>query len=216
MIVCSLFNILPLHLAGVLDWLLGLLALGGVSLLALLFNAYFFLPYEEAASLEPWLILFFSPMALAVWLLHPGWALRSLRGVPETGGLLFWRTGLGLGPLVVLTGVVAWVLGDPRLVILFGWLALYGWAGLLICGVLVGAARPLILPSAEGSASASGVWLRVSFSLHLAALMLGGVGIVSQRDDWVRAAGVLILVHGLELALWLLKNLRAPRHPRSP
>ena len=98
--------------------------------------------------------------------------------------------------------------------ILFGWLALYGWAGLLICGALVGATRPLVVSSSEGQASSREVWLRVSFMVHLAGLMMGGVGIVSQRDDWVRAAGVLVLIHGVELALGLLKSLRAPSPAR--
>ena len=120
-----------------LGWLTRLIALGLVSLLVLLFVAYFFLPFEAAASWEPWLILFFSPMVLAVWVLHPAWALHSLAGLPEKSGLLFWRTGLGLGPVVILSGLVAWTLGEPRWVLFFGWLALYGWAGLLVCGALV-------------------------------------------------------------------------------
>ena len=156
------------------------------------------------------MIVFLSPMALAVWLLHPWWSLRSLAGLPENGGLLFWRTGLGLGPFVILSGGVAWILAEPRLVILFGWLALYGWAGLLICGALVGAARQLVRSSGKDFVPAKDVWLRWSFALHMAALMVGGVGIVSRRDDWVRAAGALVLIHGLELAVWLLRNLRVP------
>ena len=158
--------------------------------------------------LGPWVILSLSPMAVAVWGLHPWWALRSVAGLPENGSLLFWRTGLGLGPFVLVSGLVAWFLAEPRLVILFGWLALYGWAGLLVCGVLVGAVRELMGVARADSSATKEAWLRWSFGLHLAALMVGGVGIVSQRDDWIRAAGALVLVHGLELGLWLLANLR--------
>lgn len=191
-----------------LGWLTRLIALGLGSLLVLLFVAYFFLPFESAASWEPWLILFFSPMVLAVWVLHPAWALHSLAGLPEKSGLLFWRTGLGLGPVVILSGLVAWTLGEPRWVLFFGWLALYGWAGLLVCGALVGAAGQWLRPSGAEPSSAGVVWLRGSFALHMAGLICGGVGIVSQSDAWARAAGVLVFLHGLELALWLLKNLR--------
>ena len=195
-------------------WLVRLIALGLASVLTLLLGAYFFLPDEGAATLAPWLILFFSPMALAVWLLHPWWALRSVAGLPENGGLLFWRTGLGLGPFVVVCGGVAWLLDEPRLVILFGWLALYGWAGLLVCGVLVGAVRQLVGVARTHSAATKETWLRFSFGLHVAAIIVGGVGIASQRDDWIRAAGALVLVHGLELGLWLLRSLHARQDER--
>ena len=197
-----------------LGWLVRLIALGLAGVLTLLLGAYFFLPDERAAMLAPWLVLFLSPMALAVWGLHPWWALRSVAGLPENGGLLFWRTGLGLGPFVLVSGLVAWLLGDPRLVILFGWLALYGWAGLLVCGVLVGAVTELVGVARTDSGARKETWLRWSFGLHVAAVMVGGVGIVSQRDDWIRAAGALVLVHGLELGLWLLTNLRTRQDGR--
>ena len=136
--------------------------------------------------------------------------LRSLTGLPESAGLLFWRTGLGLGPFVLICGASAWVWGDTRLIMLFGWLALYGWAGLLVCGALVRVV-PALLGAGPGVPTAGREkWLRFSFGLHLAALVVGGVGIVSQRDDWIRMAGALILLHGLELAFGSVRNLRQP------
>lgn len=181
---------------------------GLVGSTALLLSAYFFLEDEGAAVLSPWVALFTAPMAISVWIFHSWFGLRSLAGLTENAGLLFWRTGLGLGPWVLLCGASAWALGDTRLTLLFGWLALYGWAGLLICGALVRVVPALMDEGGAVWESGRETWLRLSFGLHVAALVVGGVGIVSQRDDWIRIAGLLVLLHGLELAVGSFRTLR--------
>lgn len=186
----------------------GLILAGLAGSMSLLLWTYFFLPGEMGSQLAPWVLCFSAPMPVGVWLLHPRLGLRGLAGVPESAGLLYWRTGLGLAPFALLAGGVAWWWEDARLTLLFGWLALWGWGALLICGSLVAAVPGLLRTVGATPTRAGETWLRIGFGLHLAALVTGGVGIVSQRDDWIRVAGVLILVHGLQLGVWLILNLR--------
>lgn len=194
-----------------LVWIRGLLRLGLIGTVGLLVLAYFFPPQGGAKTLAPWVVLFVAPMAVAVWGLHSWCGLRSLRDGIQSGGLLYWRTGLALGPWVLLSGGVAWSLGDPRSILLFGWLALYGWAGMLVCGALVGLVPRLLLISTPLEDRLNKAWLRLGFGLHLVALGAGSIGILSRHDDWVRLAGALMLLHGLELGGWLLRTLSATR-----
>ena len=102
------------------------LSLAGVPLAAL------------AGATFPLLLATAAPAAVAVWLLHPAMtalliARRKRKKVGES--VHFWWAGLALAPLCLGSAAAAWWL-DPRYAVLFGWLTLFGWAGLIVHGML--------------------------------------------------------------------------------
>lgn len=78
------------------------------------------------------------PAALAVWGIAPVALLHGLnrRKRSADGSVRFWfaalPVALALGPLAI----AAWALPDPRWALAFGWLAIWGWAGTIVHGML--------------------------------------------------------------------------------
>lgn len=79
-----------------------------------------------------------APLAVAVWGIAPAALLHGLvrRKRSADGSVRFWfaalPVALALGPLAV----AAWALPDPRWGLAFGWLAVWGWAGTIVHGML--------------------------------------------------------------------------------
>jgi hypothetical protein len=100
---------------------------------------------------------------------------------------------------------------------LFGWLAIFGWAGTLFSGLLLGTLPGLLSPlSSEGSVRLTRA-AQVGLLGHASALVAGAVGIVGQSDAWCRVAGGLVLADGLWLLVvlvWAMMDSR--RSPSSP
>ncbi|MDG2335608.1 MAG: hypothetical protein P8Q97_15420 [Myxococcota bacterium] len=183
-----------------LDTILGGTALGIFPPFLLLLFGYFFVPSPDQGWIEPWAMGLLAPAALAIWFVHPVLGLSALAGGRRGPGLRHWQLGLGLAPLVLGVGVVAWAQQDLRLGMLFGWLAIFGWAGTLFSGLLLGTLPGLLSPlSSEGSVRLTRA-AQAGLLSHAAALVAGAVGIVAQSDAWCRAAGGLVLADGL----WLL------------
>ena len=166
----------------------------------LVLYTYFGADVSLQARIEPWAAASLVPAAVAIWLVHPLACLSALRGVSRAPGLGYWRLGLVLAPLVLLLAVFARLDADPRLPMLFGWVAVFGWGGTLFSAVLVGTV-PGLLGSA-GRARRAGA-SRLGLALHASALVAGVVGIVAVNDTWCRLAGALVfadaacLVYGL-------------------
>jgi hypothetical protein len=157
-------------------------------------------------------------LILAVWFLHPTVCLRNLAGRKRKRvdwSLRFWQLGLATAPMVGAAAIAAYFLTDPRWDLLFGWLALLGWAGTIVHGMLtrivpflvwlhrfaprIGEIRvpsvKKILPEALA---------RRGFALHAITLYLGVAAILSGVDWLARLTGLLMAVTALALAHMLV------------
>ena len=151
------------------------------------------------------------PAVVAVWLLHPTVVLRSLSAASEDGATLFLRTGLGLGPLVALVGLTALVLGDPSFGVLFGWLAVYGWAATSFAGLVLAMGPRLLSGGAPPPRAAlPETTARIAFGVHLAAVVVGAIAILSTRDTLARITGLLACADAA-LLLYLTIRTCGPR-----
>jgi hypothetical protein len=153
------------------------------------------------------------PAIVAVWGIHPLVSLRSLRARrrrrPDPS-LLFWHAALCVAPLCAAVSVVAHAAADPRWSVLLGWLALCGWAGMIVHGMLARIVPFLVwlhrfapragepgVPAAR--ALLPDAWTRVGFLLHATTLGVGAAAIALRSDALARAAGLGLLVTGLAL-----------------
>src|SRR5690606_37287411 len=80
-----------------------------------------------------------APAVAAVWLLHPALAGRSLLRRPARradGSLAYWWLAIGVAPILALLMAASGWSAAPSIPILLGWLALWGWAGAVVHGML--------------------------------------------------------------------------------
>jgi hypothetical protein len=158
------------------------------------------------------------PAALAVWVLQP---LLTLRGIAarrrrrSDPSLLFWRAGLATAPLVGVTALAAHLSDDPRWGVLLGWLAVWGWAGAIVHGML-GRIVPFLVwfhrfSPLVGRARVPSMrtllpdrWTRQGFVLHEATLIVGALAILSGNDLACRLTGLLLACSGAQLGFCLL------------
>jgi len=169
-----------------------------------------------------------APALLGIFVLHPWAALRSLqqrrRRRPDAS-LLFWNAGLAMAPLVACAAVAAHALPWEPAKLLFGWLALWGWAGMIMHGMLhrivpflvwLHRYAPLVgeVPVPSIKKLLPDRWGRIGFGLHGASLLLGCIAIATMSDPLARATGVLLCATGL----WLMRSLfHVARHqPAQP
>lgn len=154
------------------------------------------------------------PAALAVWFFHPLLTLHSIhqrKRKRSDASLLFWRAGLASALLLIPLAAMASLTIDHRWQILFGWLAIWGWAGIILHGMLTRIVpflvwfhriTPLIgkqhVPSIRGLLSQRRI--KIGFSIHLTSLVLGAAAIVAQSDILARMTGVALVATGISLA----------------
>lgn len=131
-----------------------------------------------------------SPAGLAVWVVQPLQNLRALSRPDARHGTLLLPTGLGLAPVVGLAALVAYFAADERSSLLLGWLAIWGWAGMLAHGLILRE-----LTSGDRPTGST----RLSFALHLASLIAGALAILSGIPWTARAAGLLLVATALSL-----------------
>ena len=171
-----------------------------------------------------------APAALAIWLLHPILTLRAIRRRRRRrvdASVRYWIVGLALAPLTLASGVAAAWLTDPRFPLLFGWLAIWGWAALIIHGMLgrivpflvwfhrfspfVGLERVPsmreLLPDRR---------LHLALGLHLLSLLLGIGAILSTLEPLRWATGVALILTGLALGQNLLHVLTRTHQQANP
>jgi len=169
-------------------------------------------------SATQWAAVASVPAALTIWVAQP---LLTLHGIAQRkrrrsdASLLFWRTGLVTALLLVPLAVAALLADDSRWLILFGWLAIWGWAGMIMHGMLTRIVpflvwfhriAPLIgkthVPSIRGLLSQRRIG--VGFACHLASLALGTVAIVTQTDLLTRLTGAMLVATGISLGSSLI------------
>ncbi len=152
------------------------------------------------------------PALAAVWIAHPLITWRALSGAGRPSGdevegrsasrgtLLFIRASLVLAPVTLALGVGAFAGPQEWLGVLFGWVAIVGWAGGLVQGVLLVAMPYLLSPGHVRARSARDeTWIEIAFVAHLGALACGVMAIVFANDAFARIAGGLIVLDAILL-----------------
>jgi hypothetical protein len=157
------------------------------------------------------------PAVLSVWFLHPAasaWSLRGRRRKRSDASLQFWRTGLVMAPLTGIAAGAAWLLPGERWDLLFGWLAIWGWAGTIVHGMLTRIVPFLVwlhrfaprvgeVPVPSVRALLPDRRVRIGHALHAGSLLLGAGAILGGWDLLARGAGLAVLA----TAGWLLGSL---------
>jgi len=167
------------------------------------------------------------PAAVAVWVVHPVVVLRALRNRRRRradGSLRYWVAGMGTGLLLLPAAGAATILDAPRWPLLLGWLALWGWAAVVVHGMLArivpflvwfhrfsplaGLARvPSVAQLLSERRVRAGLWV------HLTSVLVGGAAILTDVDVLARATGVLVGATGAVLLANLVHVLR--QHPTA-
>ena len=205
------------------DWVRRLIALGCLLPTGSLVLLHLGLIEEGSAF---WLArLLALPAGVAVWLGHPWLTLRSIsrrRRKRHDASLRYWQVGLGMGPLLLIGAVVGSLVTDPRPALLFGWWAIWGWAGIILHGMLTRIVAFLVwfhrfshLVGLVKVPSMQALWPRrraeIGLGLHLATLALGTAAVVLQWTPLTAATGVSMILTGIVLGGSLLSTLTAPK-----
>lgn len=173
-----------------------------------------------------WVAAAAAPAAIAVLVLHPALTARALLGRrrrrPE-GSVSFWLAGLACAPIVLGLAIGAWLGSDPRWALALGWVAIWGWGGLITHGMLCRIVPFLVwfhrfsphvglvpVPSVKGLLPDARV--QAAFVAHVGAVALGLGAIATGWDLLVRLAGVVMVVAagGLAVNLGKVLSARAP------
>jgi hypothetical protein len=164
------------------------------------------------------------PAAFAVWGIQPVLSLRGLfqrRRRRVDGSVRFWQAGLCAACLTAVAAVVAHLLPHPRWVLLLGWMAIWGWAGMIVHGMLTRIVpflvwfhrfSPLVgrvpVPSLRGLLPDR--WTRRGFVVHVASVLAGIAAIVSGADWLARLTGLLLMATAAQLGHSIFHVLRQP------
>jgi hypothetical protein len=143
------------------------------------------------------------PAAVAVCAVQPLQASRSLyRLSPDdtVSSAPFLMTGFALAPVAGIAGLIAVFTGRDSWRLLLGWLAIWGWAGMLAHGLLLHAS--LLPPLRRAWSLAS----RMSFGLHVASLIVGAAAIMTGIPWVTRCVGLLLVATALSLARCLAQS----------
>jgi len=162
------------------------------------------------------------PAALVIWLLHPALILRNIARRQRKRGdasLLFWKAGLGAAMLLIPLAAAAVLLPEPHWQMLFGWIAIWAWAGMIMHGMLSRivpflvwfhrySARVGLEPVPSMRSLLSQQRIKYGFVLHLSSVILGVCAIMTQMNILAQLTGFLLLVTAINLAAMLLHVLR--------
>jgi hypothetical protein len=213
--VIPMFYLAPPASKSTMRWLLGLLLCG----LVLPFTSFLvdggsdrlLFPGQLAA-------LGAVPAALVIWLLHPVLILRNIalrKRKRSDASLLFWRAGLISALLMIPVTLAALLLPDPRWQVLFGWMAIWGWAAMIMHGMLSRIVPFLVwfhrysprvglepVPSMRSLLSQRRI--QIGFTLHLSSLVLGVAAILLQVDVLARLTGMVLVATAISLGSMLV------------
>lgn len=163
-----------------------------------------------------------APAVIAIWLVHPVVTLRALhrrRRKRVDGSVRFWWAGLALAPVALAFAVAMELDDDPRWPVAMGWVAVWGWAGLVVHGMLTRIVpflvwfhrfAPLVgkvdVPSMRGLLPDRRI--QVALGLHVAAVAAGLVTTFAGGRWAARTTSLLLLATALVLAANLVHALR--------
>lgn len=162
------------------------------------------------------------PAAVVIWLLHPVLILRDIsrrKRKRSDASLLFWKAGLGIALLMIPIAIAALLLAEPRWQVLFGWVAIWGWAGMIMHGMLSRILPFLVwfhrysaqvgfepVPSMRSLLPQQRI--KTGFVLHLSSVFMGVVAILSQLDLLAQITGLLLVATAVSLSSMLIHVLR--------
>lgn len=176
----------------------------------------------------PWLVpLAMAPAAVSVWLLQPVLVLRAIarrrrkRADPSKG---FWQIGMACAPPTLALAAATVLLDDARWPVLFGWLALWGWAATTVHGMLTRIVPFLVwfhrFSALVGRAPVPPMrrmipdrWVRTGRALHVASLLLGVGAIVADTPLLTRVFGLTLLATAITMTAWMVRVLRRRPEP---
>ncbi len=205
-------------------WLFGLLLAGLILPLVSVFAGgeagSYFSPGQLAAIAA-------LPAALVIWLLHPALILRTIsqrKRKRSDASLLFWKVGLGTALLIIPIAIAALLLPDPRWQVLFGWVTIWGWAAMIMHGMLSRivpflvwfhrySARVGFEPVPSMRSLLSQKRIKTGFVLHSGSVVVGVIAILAQADWLARLTGLLLVATAISMASMLIHVLK--RNPES-
>ena len=217
--VIPMFYLAPAASKTTMRWLFGLLLCG----LVLPFTAIF-VDGGSNGLLSPGQLAALGavPAALVAWLVHPVLILRNIslrKRKRSDASLLFWRTGLISALLMIPITLAALWLPDPRWQVLFGWVAIWGWAAMIMHGMLSRIVPFLVwfhrysprvglepVPSMRSLLSQRRI--QIGFTLHLSSLVLGVAAILLQADILARLTGLVLVATAISLVSMLVHSLK--------
>ena len=217
--VIPMFYLAPPTSKAVKRWFFGMLVTGLILPFTVLFATI-----DTTDWLSPGKIAAISslPAALVVWVLHPVLVLKSIaarKRKRSDASLLFWKTGMGTALLIIPVATLALLLPDPRWQLLFGWVTIWGWAGMVMHGMLSRIVPFLVwfhrfsarvglepVPSMRGLLSQRRT--QVGFILHVSSVVLGTISIVFQVDLLAQITGLVLIATAISLGHMLVHILR--------
>ena len=162
------------------------------------------------------------PAAVVIWLLHPVLLLRNIarrKRKRQDASLLFWRAGLAAALVLIPVSIAALLLIDPRWQIMFGWIAIWGWAAMIMHGMLSRIVPFLVwfhryssrvgfepVPSMRSLLSQRQI--QVGFILHAGSVLCGIAAIIAQSDILARFTGLLLIATAISLGSMLIHVLK--------
>jgi len=162
------------------------------------------------------------PAVASVWLIHPHltfYTLKKRRRKRLDASLHFWQVALLVAPLTAGAAVGTFLSHDPRWGLLLGWLAIWGWAGMIVHGMLSRIFPFLIwfhrfshyvgkLPVPPMRRLLPDRWTRLGLGLHCASLLVG-LAAIATRNPWLaELTGLLLVGTGLNMLGWMVHLLR--------
>lgn len=163
------------------------------------------------------------PAALVAWYYHPALILRALakrKRKRSDASLLFWQAGLGIALLLIPVATAALLLPDPRWQVLFGWLAIWGWAATIMHGMLSRIVPFLVwfhrystkvglevVPSMRSLLPQQKI--KTGLILHMSSVLLGVMAIYFQTNWLAQLTGLALLATALSMASMLIHVLRS-------
>ena len=217
--VIPMFYLAPAASKTTMCWLFGLLLCG----LVLPFTAIF-VDGGSNGLLSPGQLAALGavPAALVTWLVHPALILRNIslrKRKRSDASLLFWRAGLISALSMIPITLAALWLPDPRWQVLFGWVAIWGWAAMIMHGMLSRIVPFLVwfhrysprvglepVPSMRSLLSQRRI--QIGFTLHLSSLVLGVAAILLQADILARLTGLVLVATAISLGSMLVHSLK--------
>jgi hypothetical protein len=180
------------------------------------------------AELTP-VLLAATPAAIVIWLVQPillAKLIQQRRRRRSDPSLQFWLLGLACAPLCLLLAVLTWTTDWQVAPLLFGWLAIFGWAGAIVHGMLTRILpfltwfhriaqvhdMTLVPPMKQLLPDWQARW---NLRAHGATLLLGALAIVSRLDVLARLTGGLLAVTGVLVAAALVGTLVRGRRTRD-
>jgi hypothetical protein len=163
-----------------------------------------------------------APALLVIWLLHPLVTLRALhrrRRRRVDGSVRFWWAGLSFAPLALALALATELDDDPRWPVAMGWVAVWGWAGLIVHGMLTRIVPFLVwlhrFAPLVGRADVPSMrallpdrCIQVALGLHVAAVLAGLATTFGGGALAARATAALLIAAGLVLGANLVHTLR--------